>query len=289
MKICKKRLILGCMICLFLALVTKPVEAASTKTVTGTCKYDAAYDVLRIVNQKRASSGLGKLTMDKDLLAAAMKRAVEISVVFDHTRPNGERCFTACNKMYGENVAYGFTSSSDVMQAWMGSSGHKANIMNGGYQSIGVGCIEINGVLYWVQCFGYCEADKATKPNDVKRTYKVSLTGGVDTKIVSPVDSRVSGFAATPGKNRLTLKWKKKSGVDGYQLQISTTKTFKVKGSYTIGKNATKKVVKKYKGAKLKSKKKYYVRIRAFVKSTDSQGNVTKKYSKWKTISKVVK
>lgn len=280
---------LGFAICLFAILCARPVEAASTETVSGTCMYDEAYEVLKIVNQKRTNQGLGKLTMDKDLLAAAMLRAAELTVEYNHLRPNGERCFTACDKMYAENIAYGYGSAADVMSGWMGSGGHKTNIMTSEFNSIGVGCFQMNGVLYWVQCFGCCKADSVSQPANVKKTYKVSLTSGVETKLVNPVGSKVSGFTATAGKNKLTLKWKKKTSVDGYQLQISTTKSFSKKRSFTIGKNTTKKVIKKYNGVKLKSKKRYYVRIRAYVNSTDSEGNTVKKYSKWNRISKKTK
>lgn len=284
-----KNLIFGFAIFLFAILGARPVEAADTKKVSGMCMYDEAYEVLEIVNEKRTEQGLGKLTMDKDLLATAMLRAAEISVVFGHNRPNGETCFTANKKMYGENIAYGYASATKVMGIWMSSGGHRANIMNGEFNSIGIGCLQVDGVLYWVQCFGYCKADTVSQPANAKKTYSVSLTSGVNTKLVNPIGSKISDFTAVAGKNKLTLKWKKRAGVDGYQLQISTTKSFKTKRNFTIGKNTTKKVIKKYNGVKLKAKKRYYVRIRAFVKSTDEQGNTVKKYSNWNTINKKTK
>lgn len=124
--------------------------------------YDSAFQVLELVNQERKKQNLSELSMDKELLETAMMRAAETAVYFDHTRPNGELCFSASSKMMGENIAAGQSSASSVMYSWMNSSGHKANILGGSYTSIGVGAVTVNGVHYWVQAFGTCSADTAT-------------------------------------------------------------------------------------------------------------------------------
>ena len=282
-------------VCVMVLFFAQQTEAASTETVTGTCCYDEAYDVLELLNKQRDTNGMQKLTMDKDLLEAAMLRAAECVVVFNHVRPNGEDCFTACKKMYGENIAMGYRSASDVMSAWMNSQGHRMNILNSEYTSVGIGCFNVNGTKYWVQCFGYNDADKVSKPSNCKRTYKVSLTSGKETEVVTsgdssnPLQSGVADFKVKAGKKKLTLTWKKKSGVNGYQIQISTSKSFKSKQTYTLGKNVTKKTITKYKGSKLKANKKYYVRIRAYTSSKDADGITTKKYSKWNTLNKTTK
>ena len=288
-------IMIAVMICFFTFWGTASVEAASTKTVTGVCYYDDAYDVLELVNEQRSKNGMSELTMDKDLLAAAMLRAAECTVLFDHSRPNGTKAFTVCDKMFGENIAYGFTSATGVMNGWMNSSGHKKNILNKGYKSIGIACFYKDGIKYWVQCFGLDKANKVTQPSNSKKTYKVALSSGTETKLVTsssttnPLKTKVANVKVTAGKKKLILTWKKKSGIDGYQIQVSTSKTFKTKQSYTIGKKTTKKTITKYKGKKLKSKKRYYIRIRAYTKSTASDGTVTKKYSKWKTVNKKTK
>lgn len=144
--------------------------------VKGQERYADAYKVLSLVNKERAKEGLPKLVMDKDLLKAAMQRAAEITVVWDHTRPNGLPCETAdpSGKMYGENIAYGQDSPSYVMYRWMNSTGHRANILSEDFKSIGIGCFKWDGQLYWVQDFGYAKADKAKKPNDKTATHKVA-------------------------------------------------------------------------------------------------------------------
>lgn len=132
--------------------------------VYGTYDYASAYEVLNIVNQRRAENGLEPLTMDRDLLDAAMLRAAEITVRFSHTRPCGLDCWSACYKAYGENVASGYATPTAVMTGWMGSSGHKQNILDSDYSSVGIGCFYYNGTYYWVQLFGIREAAEVSQP-----------------------------------------------------------------------------------------------------------------------------
>ena len=65
-----------CIMLLFFLIIlnSQPVQAENTQGVTGTCEYDKAYEVLKLVNKERKSRGLNELTMDKDLLEAAMLR-----------------------------------------------------------------------------------------------------------------------------------------------------------------------------------------------------------------------
>lgn len=142
---------------------------------TGTQKYDLAYEVLSLVNKERTKKGLQPLQMDKDLLNAAMKRAGEITFSFSHDRPDGTDCFTACKKMFGENIAIGPSSAKDVMKKWMNSDGHKANILNKDFKSIGIGCFYQDGNYMWVQCFGTGNAETIKKPSDKTKTETTQL------------------------------------------------------------------------------------------------------------------
>lgn len=121
--------------------------------------YGEAFKVLDIVNKERAANGRSPLKMDKGLLDTAMYRAAETSLYFDHIRPNGDICYAANRKMRGENIAAGQTDAENVMTSWMNSSGHKANILGSSYTSVGIGCVQVNGTKYWVQCFGATAAD----------------------------------------------------------------------------------------------------------------------------------
>jgi uncharacterized protein YkwD len=115
-----------------------------------------AAEVVRQVNAERAAAGLGALKVDSDLTAAACVRAKEISTSgnFSHTRPDGSSCFTVSSKVFGENIAMGYSTADKVMAAWMNSSGHRANILRSSFGSIGVCAYSVNGVVYWAQEFG---------------------------------------------------------------------------------------------------------------------------------------
>lgn len=143
---------------LAVAMPLYTVSAASTLTVkvAGKAYYSYAFEVLELVNKEREKAGIQALVMDEEMLEAAMQRAAEINVYFSHTRPDGSDCFEIFPKdvwACGENIAAGQASPERVMNSWMNSSGHKANILRSGYNVIGIGCCQIGDVLYWVQTF----------------------------------------------------------------------------------------------------------------------------------------
>ncbi|WP_428908806.1 CAP domain-containing protein [Niallia sp. Krafla_26] len=114
-------------------------------------------EVARLVNAERAKNGLRPLTHRADVKNVAEKKAMDMinSNYFSHTSPNyGSpfdmlKTFGISYRSAGENIAKGQRSPQEVMNAWMNSSGHKANILNGRYNGIGVGYY--NGA--WVQLF----------------------------------------------------------------------------------------------------------------------------------------
>lgn len=115
-----------------------------------------AGEVLDLVNAERAKNGLSPLVLDPELTSNANVRAKEISELFSHSRPNGESCITAVTVdwMYvGENIAAGQPNAEAVMSDWMGSDGHRGNILSGNFTKIGIGVYSSGGVLYWVQLF----------------------------------------------------------------------------------------------------------------------------------------
>ena len=115
--------------------------------------------VVDLVNEARASAGLSPVTLQADISAAAQVRAQEIVKTFSHTRPDGTSCFTALQQAgvtylnAGENIAYGQLTAEEVMNGWMNSSGHRANILSTKFHKIGVGHYQVNGVHYWTQLF----------------------------------------------------------------------------------------------------------------------------------------
>lgn len=121
---------------------------------------EAAAAVASLVNAARQDAGLSELELDADLCAAAQARAQEIAQSFSHTRPDGSSCFTILEEFgisyraAGENIAMGQRTPEEVIDGWMNSSGHRANILNGTFTSIGVGYyVDGAGAAHWVQIF----------------------------------------------------------------------------------------------------------------------------------------
>ncbi len=129
-----------------------------------------AQQVFDIVNQTRVAAGHSTLRLSTNLMVMAIDRAREIVGVFDHTRPDGRpwsSIFTdyEASPRYnfswsyiGENIAQGYASAAAVMQAWMDSPGHAANILGSNYNfteiGIGVYIDTHTGRMYWAQLFG---------------------------------------------------------------------------------------------------------------------------------------
>lgn len=116
--------------------------------------------VVALVNVERAKENLSPLTVNKKVQAAAQVRAKECEQYFSHTRPNGSSFATALReqgvtyKNAGENIAWGQHTPEEVVTAWMNSAGHRKNIMNPNFTTIGVGYYEnAKGTDYWCQLF----------------------------------------------------------------------------------------------------------------------------------------
>lgn len=112
--------------------------------------------VLELVNYYRAQHGVSSLTLDSSLCSAASTRASEITRNFSHTRPDGSQWYTVSSLAHGENLVMGTSMDADgAMTSWMNSSGHRANILDGAYGTLGVGYYYSGREVYWVQLFGY--------------------------------------------------------------------------------------------------------------------------------------
>lgn len=116
-------------------------------------------EVIRLVNEIRAENGLKPLTANWELSRIARYKSEDMSNngYFSHTSPTYGtpfqmiRAFGLSYRSAGENIAYGQRTPAAVVNAWMNSSGHRANILNASYTQIGVGyCASGN---YWTQMF----------------------------------------------------------------------------------------------------------------------------------------
>lgn len=122
-------------------------------------------EVLRLVNVERAKVGAAPLTMNNPRLnSAAQKRATELLSLFSHTRPDGRSCSTVLADYgvdwwtCGENIASGYNANAtpqEVVNGWMNSPGHRANILNENFTEIGIGYTPDSSghKHYWVQVF----------------------------------------------------------------------------------------------------------------------------------------
>jgi uncharacterized protein YkwD len=119
-----------------------------------------AEQVVNLVNEERSSAGCKPLGEESHLTKAAQDYSDDMSArnFFSHTNPEGvtfdQRIKNAGNPKPGaENIAKGQTSAAQVMDSWMNSEGHRANILNCSLTKIGVGFTKAGN--YWVQDFGY--------------------------------------------------------------------------------------------------------------------------------------
>ncbi|MBQ7573984.1 MAG: hypothetical protein IJT23_06960 [Clostridia bacterium] len=137
----------------------KPIVTPTPQAQTASEEDKYALEVVDLVNKERAKYGLGNLQVDTTLMRASYARAKEIKTSFSHTRPNGTSCFTVLKeyginyRSAGENIAYGQRTPQAVVTAWMNSEGHRANILNGNFTKIGVGCYKSGSTYYWSQEF----------------------------------------------------------------------------------------------------------------------------------------
>ncbi|MDN4494757.1 CAP domain-containing protein [Ureibacillus aquaedulcis] len=135
------------------------MQVGSTIRLKGSGTSVASFEeeVVRLVNVERQKSGLRPLLHRADVKNVAEKKAMDMinSNYFSHTSPNyGSpfdmlKTFGISYRAAAENIAKGQRSPQEVMNSWLNSSGHRANILNGQYNGIGVGYY--NGA--WVQMF----------------------------------------------------------------------------------------------------------------------------------------
>ncbi|MBO5869267.1 MAG: SafA/ExsA family spore coat assembly protein [Clostridia bacterium] len=116
-------------------------------------------EVVRLVNKERASRGLSLLTLDWELSRVARYKSQDMhdKGYFSHTSPTYGSPFDMLSdfgikyRSAGENIAKGQRTPQEVVNAWMNSSGHRANILNASFTKIGVGYVADGN--YWTQMF----------------------------------------------------------------------------------------------------------------------------------------
>ncbi|WP_456538998.1 CAP domain-containing protein [Blastococcus sp. SYSU D00669] len=115
--------------------------------------------VLALVNQERAAAGCGPVAADAGLAAVARAFSADMRDrgFFSHVDPDGLSPFDRGDRagvtVLAENIAYGQPDAASVMEAWMNSSGHRANILNCSLTRLGVGVAQGAGGPWWTQNF----------------------------------------------------------------------------------------------------------------------------------------
>ncbi len=131
--------------------------ALSSMSDTDTGLRAIAYEAYQQVNDERAAAGLDELKWDKNLETVSSVRAQECSQKFSHTRPDGRPWYTVNSKVQGgENLAFGFDTADDAVEAWMNSPTHRDNILYDEFAKVAISIYEDDGgTCYWAQEYGY--------------------------------------------------------------------------------------------------------------------------------------
>lgn len=142
----------------------------------GTNRPDLASQVVALVNQYRASNGLGALSYSPSLTAASTWKSLHMAGYgyFAHSDPAPPVARDAFQRArdcdyrgstWGENIAWGYPSPQAVVTGWINSPGHRANILNTSFTTTGVGvAASASGTLLWTQNFGNDAGSPAPAP-----------------------------------------------------------------------------------------------------------------------------
>lgn len=139
---------------------------APTSTPTSS---DYATRVVQLVNQERARAGCAPLAIHSALMRAALEHSTDMALndFLSHTGSDGSQPWDRMTRagynwsQAAENIAAGYSSPESVVQGWMGSPGHRNNILNCSLRDTGVGYYylaqdtgTVNYHHYWTQVFG---------------------------------------------------------------------------------------------------------------------------------------
>ncbi|MGX1851268.1 CAP domain-containing protein [Streptomyces sp. NPDC055299] len=137
-------------------------ERSATPSKTPGAGSAAEAQVLSLVNQERDRAGCSPVTADRQLAGLAQQFSDDMARrgFFGHTDPDGDTPWdraraAGISNLGGENIARGQADARAVMDSWMKSPGHRANILNCEYKTLGVGAHFGPGGPWWTQDFGF--------------------------------------------------------------------------------------------------------------------------------------
>ncbi|GAB2595738.1 hypothetical protein Aab01nite_25740 [Paractinoplanes abujensis] len=148
---------------------TPPAPPAATTTTavatpTVVAPRTLMSQVVTMTNRQRWANGCRRLlTVDRELVVASVRQSLYMARtgLFSHVWRDGTTFvrrshLAGYEQPSGENIAWGYRTAAEVIEAWMASPRHRANMLNCGAKSIGTGVVyAANGVPYYTQVFGW--------------------------------------------------------------------------------------------------------------------------------------
>ncbi|MBO0514378.1 CAP domain-containing protein, partial [Streptomyces beijiangensis] len=139
-----------------------PKQTVARTAVPASRESAAQTAVIALVNKERETAGCKPVTANSPLASLATSFSEDMAArnFFDHTDPDGKSPWDRADAagvsgLGGENIARGQADAAAVMDAWMNSPGHRANILNCDYKTLGVGVHFGSGGPWWTQDFGF--------------------------------------------------------------------------------------------------------------------------------------
>ena len=155
-KMIKKIVVFALSFILAFAFLAIPTVDQTVYAQGGYENHDWNMEVLRLVNEIRAQYGLGALVYDNALDPYTDVRAADIQIYFGHVRPDGSSIVAGQPRLHGENLAIYALSPAEVVNAWMASPTHAANILEPSF--VTMSCANYipyddPGAISWAQHF----------------------------------------------------------------------------------------------------------------------------------------
>lgn len=231
-------------------------EAGTSDTYSGSYAiYNKnEWQVLARTNAIRLSMGIPALTTFSGMQQACDLREEELTRLMDHFRPDGRTCFTALDDLdvpytrAGENIAGGYESAASVVDAWMNSPGHRANMLDPGFTHMGVGYLQKNTGYrhFWVQmfCGWYSERTKKISLENTEHLFVKRGTKISDMGIVLHAENSVYGDCVAPLIDEMCTGYN--PNMDGTQTVTASFDGFDVEFTVNVSETGAGVTLDKY-------------------------------------------
>ena len=175
------------MICSYAIKYTTLSRGIKSQIMNGTisynCYYEDSFKLFELINQERIKNGLSVLSMDQELLQASKIRALEASVLFCDTRPDGRSYDSVSSKVDTEIlIPNGYNDAGQLNTTLFKTVQEKAVLLDSKYTCVGITkiCRLDNNKTYWALCFGTGTIVPASAPQDeIQQTGLISVDIGM--------------------------------------------------------------------------------------------------------------